>query len=229
MFQSIPPVAPKSFEQTPFHWVSTPNELQTLLDKLRKAPEVAVDLEHHSYRSFNGFVCLMQISTRDEDFIVDTLCLRGELEELNEVFTDPNIVKVSSHLPGHNGFSFYVQVFHGAESDIVWLQQNFNLYIVNLFDTFHASKVLGKNIFHHLILAFIFCRISPARACDIIRNVLRLHARQEVPVSRLAYSVCTNLLILNPCSQRIQTASTRNALICSLRYPFPVIHLRQPP
>ena len=35
------------------------------------------------------------------------------------------------------------QVFHGAESDIVWLQQDLNLYIVNLFDTFHASKVLG--------------------------------------------------------------------------------------
>jgi exosome complex exonuclease RRP6 len=24
----------------------------------------------------------------------------------------------------------------------VWLQQDFNLYIVNLFDTFHASKLL---------------------------------------------------------------------------------------
>ena len=70
----------------------------------------------------------MQISTREEDFIIDTLRLRDELEELNEVFTDPEIIKV----------------FHGAESDIVWLQQNFNLYIVNLFDTFHASKVLSE-------------------------------------------------------------------------------------
>lgn len=35
-----------------------------------------------------------------------------------------------------------LQVFHGAESDIIWLQQNFNIYIVNLFDTFHASKLL---------------------------------------------------------------------------------------
>lgn len=34
------------------------------------------------------------------------------------------------------------QVLHGAESDIVWLQENFNLYIVNLFDTFHASRAL---------------------------------------------------------------------------------------
>ena len=36
----------------------------------------------------------MQISTRDIDFIVDTLCLREDLHILNEVFTDPNILKV---------------------------------------------------------------------------------------------------------------------------------------
>ena len=34
------------------------------------------------------------------------------------------------------------QVLHGADSDVVWLQQDFNLYLVNMFDTFHASKVL---------------------------------------------------------------------------------------
>jgi exosome complex exonuclease RRP6 len=34
--------------------------------------EIAVDLEAHSYRSFLGFVCLMQLSTRDEDWLIDT-------------------------------------------------------------------------------------------------------------------------------------------------------------
>lgn len=65
-----------------------------MLAKLRQAKEIAVDLEHHSYRSYAGFVCLMQLSTRQEDWIVDTLVLREELVELNEVFTDPEIVKV---------------------------------------------------------------------------------------------------------------------------------------
>lgn len=66
-----------------------------MLEKLREAEEIAVDLEHHRYRSFNGFVCLMQISTRRDDFIVDTLTLREELEELNEIFTNPGILKVT--------------------------------------------------------------------------------------------------------------------------------------
>lgn len=51
-------------------------------------------LQHHSYRSFLGITCLMQISTREEDFIIDTLELRSEMYILNEAFTDPAIVKV---------------------------------------------------------------------------------------------------------------------------------------
>jgi exosome complex exonuclease RRP6 len=66
-----------------------------MLGKLRQVKEVAVDLEHHRHRSFNGFVCLMQISTRHEDFIVDALILREELEELNEIFTNPDVLKVA--------------------------------------------------------------------------------------------------------------------------------------
>ncbi|KAK2465781.1 hypothetical protein APHAL10511_002325 [Amanita phalloides] len=126
MFVRHTPTPPSSMSGTSFAWVSTPQEFQSMLSKLRQASEIAVDLEHNSYRSYAGFVCLMQLSTRQEDWIVDALALREELTELNEVFTDPEIVKV----------------FHGAESDIPWLQQDFNLYIVNLFDTFHASKLL---------------------------------------------------------------------------------------
>ncbi|KAJ7050877.1 ribonuclease H-like domain-containing protein [Mycena amicta] len=128
MFVAAEPIPPTPFDQTAATWVSTPAALEAMTDELRKAQEIAIDLEHNSYRSFAGIVCLMQISTRTKDWIVDTLALRAELAtgELNEVFTNPNIVKV----------------FHGAESDIVWLQQDFNLFVVNLFDTFHASKLL---------------------------------------------------------------------------------------
>lgn len=65
-----------------------------MLDELRKATEFAVDLEHHSYRTYAGFLCLMQVSTRHQDWIVDLLVLRNEMSILNEVFTDPKITKV---------------------------------------------------------------------------------------------------------------------------------------
>src|SRR5947207_10927063 len=34
------------------------------------------------------------------------------------------------------------QVFHGATSDVIWLQRDFGLYLVSLFDTFFASDAL---------------------------------------------------------------------------------------
>ncbi len=63
-----------------------------MVQHLATAQEVAVDLEHHHYRSFQGFTCLMQLSTRQEDFIVDTLALRADLgAALTPIFADPKV------------------------------------------------------------------------------------------------------------------------------------------
>ncbi len=68
----------------------------SMLQELRMAKEIAVDLEHHDEHSYIGIVSLMQISTRDKDWIVDTLKpWRRELQILNEVFADSKILKVS--------------------------------------------------------------------------------------------------------------------------------------
>ncbi|KAF9425478.1 exosome nuclease subunit [Podila epigama] len=126
MFEQRPEQLYLPFNSTTAIWVDTVEALKDMCKTLEMQREIAVDLEHHNYRSFQGFVCLMQVSTRDQDFLIDTLELRGHLHLLNQSFTDPNIVKI----------------FHGAESDIIWLQRDFGVYIVNLFDTFHASKLL---------------------------------------------------------------------------------------
>lgn len=101
MFSQCSPVQPQSLEDTQATWVATKEEFGRMLEKLKKATEIAVDLEHHSYRSYSGFLCLMQMSDRDQDWIVDLLALREEIESLNEVFTDPEIVKVCRRIrPG---------------------------------------------------------------------------------------------------------------------------------
>uniref|UniRef100_A0A8C2XEY5 Exosome complex component 10 n=1 Tax=Cyclopterus lumpus TaxID=8103 RepID=A0A8C2XEY5_CYCLU len=121
-------------------FIDSLEDLVALNEKLCKLSEFAVDLEHHNYRSFLGLTCLMQISTREEDFIVDTIELRSELYILNEAFTDPAIVKV----------------FHGADSDIDWLQRDLGLYVVNLFDTHQASRALNlaRHSLDHLLKHF---------------------------------------------------------------------------
>ncbi|XP_073459559.1 LOW QUALITY PROTEIN: exosome complex component 10-like [Aquarana catesbeiana] len=131
----IQPFVP--LNDVPYHFINTLDDLVALNEKLLKCSEFAVDLEHHSYRSFLGLTCLLQISTRSEDFIIDPLELRGDLYILNESFTDPSIVKV----------------LHGADSDIEWLQKDFGLYIVNLFDTHQGSRLLNlaRNSLDHLL------------------------------------------------------------------------------
>lgn len=121
-------VKPMPIEQQPFLWIDTPDALADLIASLTRSSveELAVDLEHHNYRSFLGFTCLMQISTRSSDYLIDTLALRSHMQTLNVLFTDPKIVKV----------------FHGSEHDIEWLQKDFGIFVVNLFDTYAASKVL---------------------------------------------------------------------------------------
>lgn len=56
--------------------------------------------------------------------------IRDVAEGLNEFFTDPS----------------WIKVFHGAQSDIVWLQRDLGLYIIGLFDTYHATKILGESL-----------------------------------------------------------------------------------
>lgn len=127
LLEPADPVEPvRKLNEVPCTWVDTPQKLQELSAALAGEAVVAIDLENHSYRSFQGFVCLMQVSTRSADFLVDTLALRSHLHILNDHFTNPNIVKV----------------FHGADSDVVWLQRDFGLYLVSLFDTGQAARVL---------------------------------------------------------------------------------------
>ncbi|KAG7521384.1 exosome component 10 [Solea senegalensis] len=130
----------KVMAETKLSFIDTLEDLVALNERLCTMSEFAVDLEHHSYRSFLGLTCLMQISTREEDFIIDTLELRSEMYILNEVFSDPSIVKV----------------FHGADSDIEWLQRDFGLYVVNLFDTHQASRALNlaRHSLDHLLKHF---------------------------------------------------------------------------
>ncbi|XP_021755991.1 protein RRP6-like 2 isoform X2 [Chenopodium quinoa] len=139
--ESLEPVMPPPLESTPFKMVEEVKDLKELAAKLRSANEIAVDLEHNQYRSFQGLTCLMQISTRTEDFVVDTLKLRIHIGPyLREIFKDPTKKKV----------------MHGADRDIAWLQRDFGIYVCNLFDTGQASRVLQmeRHSLEHLLQHF---------------------------------------------------------------------------
>ncbi|KAJ0966169.1 hypothetical protein J5N97_027307 [Dioscorea zingiberensis] len=127
-----------------YGWVGTEEQLESLARLLSEERVFAVDTEQHSLRSFLGFTALMQVSTRKEDFLVDTIALHDVMGILRPVFADHSICKV----------------FHGADNDVLWLQRDFHLYVVNLFDTAKACEVLSKP---HKSLAYLletYCGVS---------------------------------------------------------------------
>ena len=78
----------------------------------------------HHYREQ---VCLLQISTETENFIIDPLAC-PDLSPLVPIFADPAIVKI----------------FHGADYDVRMLHRGFGIEINNLFDTMIACQFLGE-------------------------------------------------------------------------------------
>lgn len=156
---------PAPMDRTEGAFIDTTEALNSLAKDLRNQKEIAVDLEANQYRSFQGITCLMQISTRFQDYVVDAIALRSQLRHfLAPIFEDPSIIKV----------------LHGADSDVTWLQRcvaallfclgpyihcfvgnrivvfnphwsregnqnerrDFGMYLIGLFDTGQAARVL---------------------------------------------------------------------------------------
>ena len=131
----------KPEKETKLTFIDTKELFEDFLNEISKYDEIAVDLEHHSKESYLGITCLIQISTREADYILDAIKLRPYLNKLNIIFTNPNILKV----------------FHGADYDINWLQRDFGVYVVNMFDTGRASRILSYESYSLKFLLQKFC------------------------------------------------------------------------
>jgi ribonuclease D len=88
--------------------------------------EIAVDLEMDSLHHYREKVCLIQISTRTENWLIDPLALK-DLSPLAAALGNRDIVIV----------------MHGADYDIRSLHRDFGIEVSNLFDTMIASRLLG--------------------------------------------------------------------------------------
>lgn len=169
-----------------YTYVDSKVELEKMKDVLEKVDEFAVDLEHHSMRSFQGFTCLMQISTRMEDFVIDTILLRKEMQCLRKVFADGSKLKV----------------LHGANMDILWLQRDFQIYVVNMFDTGQAARILEYPGFSLAYLLQLHCKLQVNKAYQLadwrIRPLsaeMQKYARQDTSDLLYVYDLMKRELV----------------------------------
>ena len=109
------------------NYIDTKDKLESFVKKLKSENEISVDIEGNSLYSYYSKICLIQISTRDENFIVDPLSIK-DISILCSVFSDEKIQKV----------------LHGSHYDLQMLYTCAGIEIRNLFDTQIAACFLGE-------------------------------------------------------------------------------------
>lgn len=106
--------------------VTSPEQMEMLLNALAAETLIAVDTESNSLYAYQERVCLIQFSTMTADFLVDPL-VGLDLTPLGEIFASSRVTKV----------------FHAAEYDIMCLKRDFGFEFSGLFDTMWAARILG--------------------------------------------------------------------------------------
>ncbi|MBA3016842.1 MAG: ribonuclease D [Proteobacteria bacterium] len=112
--------------KTKYRLISTKTDLEKITRDLNKEKSIAFDVEADSMYHFKEKVCLIQLSTKKEYFVIDPLQIQ-DLSSLNILFSNSDIKKI----------------FHGADFDVRSLYRDFNIKIKNLFDTQIACMFLG--------------------------------------------------------------------------------------
>jgi ribonuclease D len=107
--------------------VNNAETFQEMLAHLKTQPDIAIDTESNSLYVYQERVCLIQISTAEKDYLIDTLVMPG-LDGLAPLFADPKIQKV----------------FHAGDYDLATLKRDYGFEFVNLFDTMLAATALAE-------------------------------------------------------------------------------------
>eukprot|EP00834_Sanchytrium_tribonematis_P002742 NODE_91_length_21557_cov_0.766660.p8 type:complete len:355 gc:universal NODE_91_length_21557_cov_0.766660:388-1452(+) len=158
-----------------YMYIDTIQALKAMIEDLKNHSEIAVDVEHYAFHSYSGDTCLIQISTRCHDYIVDALKLKNQLFGLNTIFCNKDIIKV----------------LHDASSDIIWLQKDLGLYLVNIFDTFIACKNLDKGGQSLAKLLKFYCNIESDKSHQRADWSIR-----PLPKDCLIYAQCDTHFLL---------------------------------
>lgn len=104
--------------------VADPGSLERLEAVLRAQPITALDTESNSFHVYRERVCLLQVSTTTEDYVVDPLAV--DVRSLGSVLCDGREM-----------------VLHDADYDVRCLRREYGWRFPRLFDTMAAARRLG--------------------------------------------------------------------------------------
>lgn len=115
---------------TPTPVIQTNAGLRDLVDELQRHDIIACDTESTGMHTYQEYVCLIQLSVRIDDDVVDYIVDPLQVEDLSPL-----------------GELFAAQgreiVFHAAESDVGVLRRDFGFEFSKVFDTYVAARTLA--------------------------------------------------------------------------------------
>lgn len=101
------------------------SQFLNMVEDLKQNTTLGVDTESNSLFVYHEKVCLIQFSTPERDYLLDTMKVKN-ISPLHEIFESHDIEKI----------------FHAAEYDLMCLKRDYGFKFNNIFDTMHAAKIL---------------------------------------------------------------------------------------
>src|SRR5690606_34075159 len=111
-------------------YITSEEGLQEVAAALEAAPLFAADTGAAGYHRYHDSICLLQISTREQTYIVDTLAVQ-DLGAIAPVFAARE----------------HEVILHDADYDLRLLARDHDMRIGGLFDTKLAAQLLGEPAF----------------------------------------------------------------------------------
>lgn len=160
--------------------IATDAQLGELLSKIEPHDRIAIDTEADSLHCYREKLCLVQLSTpNEEDFIIDPLA-DVDLAPLGEMLAPKEII------------------LHGSDYDLRLLRRGFGFVTQRVFDTVIAARLLGIREFS---LAALLKRFFDV---DLVKGSQKANwARRPLPQRMIDYAVNDTRYLL-PLAEKLE-------------------------
>ena len=106
--------------------VTDAESLAQAIDIWTAAGIIGVDTEANSFFAYHERLCLMQVSTDRQDWIIDPFALGDDMQMMSPLLSNPDIIKI----------------FHAAEFDLMIIKKDMGVEVKGIFDTQVAMTFL---------------------------------------------------------------------------------------
>ncbi|ETW58464.1 hypothetical protein PFMC_05564 [Plasmodium falciparum CAMP/Malaysia] len=122
--------------------IDNKNDLINMINNIKlnyEEKKISIMIKVNYKRTYRGFTSIIMIGTNNMNYIIDVFNMFEDLYIINDITTDPNILKIT----------------YNAPNIINQLQKDFSIYFVNIFDIAICSNYLNfKNNLNYLIYKY---------------------------------------------------------------------------